>query len=636
MCVVGPINQANLGRIAIIEDEAIVALDLESQLVELGWDVVGLASNEADALSLVREHHPDLVLMDIRLGQKMIGPDIALTIRREWDIPCVFLTAYTDRETVEKCKASQPLGYLVKPLDERMFGLTLEMAFNHETTRIAKQQAQLARQRAESRYFAILQNSSDGVLTIDVDEKIVVFSRGAERCFQYSASEVLGRPLACLLPRSEVAAHSERIRNFFEPAREIEMVGVMRAISAERKNGERFPAEITTSRHFEGKHAFITAIVRDITSRRELEKQYSYSQRLEAVGRLGASVAHEFNNLLQAISAFQSLLPGSSPEEAEELMNDCTEVVDRGAALSRQLLDLSQRQVDEPVSMGLSDLVQRAVTMAKRLLGGQIRVEFERPCDAYIVRLPVGQFEQVMLNLMLNARDAMLEGGTLRFAVKRHQGLKDHALLTVSDTGTGIDEQTLGKVFEPFFTTKPEGMGTGLGLPTSKRLVDGWGGAISVDSQQGNGTVFGITIPCTNDGVVLSAEARIAVGLRLTGAESILLIEPDPNVREFLARVLARHGYSIVAVHALADVHPSATASQLVICSSTVAEGHTAELLSFMDKHKTKPGLLLLNGSGKLQNFPSEDVGVVNKPISSVELLVQVRRAMDRAGSAGR
>jgi signal transduction histidine kinase len=286
--------------------------------------------------------------------------------------------------------------------------------------------------------------------------------------------------------------------------RQLELVGL-------KSDGVEFPIELTVARIGQGGHdksGAVAAFIRDITERRALEEQLRRSQKLEAIGRLAGGVAHDFNNILMSIMGAADLLLMGLPREdpARDEASDIKQSVVRGATLTRQLLAFSRRQATRPELFALGDAVRGMETMLKRLIGPEI--DFVMTCGTAIrVHADVGQVEQVVLNLVVNARDAMPGGGRLVVKVDEFD-LDDegaaaiaevkpgrYAQLSVTDTGTGMDEKTRARLFEPFFTTKEQGKGTGLGLSIVYGIVRQSGGYVSVVSEPGRGAAFLIYFP---------------------------------------------------------------------------------------------------------------------------------------------
>ncbi len=373
----------------------------------------------------------------------------------------------------------------------------------------------------EARQGTILEAAHDAIITIDQNLNIREFNPAAEQMFGYSRNDILGRNIALLLPPADrapqLSAFSRYLTNGDGPLarRRLEL-------TSQKADGTEFPVELTVARLGVDSKAIITGFVRDITERRLLEDQLRQSQKLEAIGRLAGGVAHDFNNILMSIIGsadlmlMQTDLNPSTRDEATEIKRS----VQRGASLTRQLLAFSKRQATRPQLLAVGDIVGGMDTMLRRLIGPEIDFEVISVPDDTRVRADPSQLEQVVLNLVVNARDAMPNGGSLTVKVE-HVELDEsaaialvegragpYARLSISDTGTGIDDQTRAKLFEPFFTTKEQGKGTGLGLSIVYGIVKQAGGYINVISEPGRGATFIIYLPAAT-GAAVPAPAAV-------------------------------------------------------------------------------------------------------------------------------
>ncbi|MBI5585150.1 MAG: PAS domain S-box protein [Deltaproteobacteria bacterium] len=395
-----------------------------------------------------------------------------------------------------------------------------------------------------------------------------------------------------------------------------------------------------------GGEVFTYAVV-DITETKKLEMQFLQAQKMEAVGRLAGGVAHDFNNLMTVVLGFSDLvlqeLPDCSPlrPEVEEIKN----AGHRAAALTRQLLAFSRRQVLQPEVLNLNAIIENMKKMLQRLLGEDVILNTYLDLQLESVYIDPGQLEQVIMNLAVNARDAMPNGGQLTIETTniylgkdfvRDHGIKldpgSYILLSVNDTGTGIPREVLSNIFEPFFTTKEKGKGTGLGLPTVYGIIKQSGGYIWVYSEPGQGTVFKIYFP------VAASEARPfprkkALVENLQGSETILLVEDDDSVRELAGRALRQLGYTILEAKngptalELAESYP---ATIQLLLSDVIMPGMNGQELSRL-LTQNRPGLLVLFMSGYTDNvivhqgILDEGIHFITKPFNKQELAKKVR-----------
>ncbi|MGH2899846.1 MAG: ATP-binding protein, partial [Solirubrobacteraceae bacterium] len=320
-----------------------------------------------------------------------------------------------------------------------------------------------------------------------------------------------------------------------------------------RSDGQTFPVEVRI-RAFESRgQTFHLALCRDITARRELEDQLRAAQKMEAVGRLAGGVAHDFNNLLTVINGYTNglleQLPDGSIAHADlAVVRDAGE---RAAALTAQLLAFSRRTIIAPKALNLNTLVDRLASMCKRIIGEDIALETQLEPDLASVMADAGQLEQVIMNLVVNARDAMPRGGTLVVATSNlHIPSGRFVRLAVSDTGRGMTDDVRARLFEPFFTTKPPGQGSGLGLATAYGIVEQAKGYIRVDTHPGKGSSFAVLLPALDPDAATTATGTVpplVVIERPRGTETVLLAEDEDAVRRLVQRALELHGYSVLS-----------------------------------------------------------------------------------------
>jgi signal transduction histidine kinase/ActR/RegA family two-component response regulator len=331
-------------------------------------------------------------------------------------------------------------------------------------------------------------------------------------------------------------------------------------VQIRRKNGQQVWVEITGTpfRDPNGDVIGTLGALTDISERKMLQEQLLQSQKMDAVGRLAGGVAHDFNNLLTAIKGFTELLllDFDPADSRHPFITEIQAAANRAASLTRQLLAFSRKQVLQPRVLDLNASVVDMEKMLRRLIGEDVTLDTALDVEPKHVKADPGQIEQVILNLAVNARDAMPHGGritvatsTLQLAaeqIPRHAGVEPgpYVALTVSDTGTGIDEITRGRIFEPFYTTKEQGKGTGLGLSTVYGIVQQSGGFIELESEPGAGTTFRILLPQVEEEV--ERTVRHAPTGTMDGSETVLMVEDEIAVRVLVRRVLDRAGYHVL------------------------------------------------------------------------------------------
>jgi PAS domain S-box-containing protein len=392
----------------------------------------------------------------------------------------------------------------------------------------------------------------------------------------------------------------------------------------------------------------VVSIVRDITDQRRVEEHMRQTQKMEAVGRLAGGVAHDFNNLLSVIVSYAEVAAGGLPKD-DPVRDDLAEILqaaERGAGLTRQLLAFGRKQVMQLQSLDLNELVEDFGKMLRRLIGEDIEFEIRPSSHLFRTRADRGQIEQVLMNLVVNARDAMPNGG--RLVVSTANAMLDAAqaaqfdltpgpyvVLSVSDTGSGMDAPTLARVFEPFFTTKRVGEGTGLGLSTAYGIVRQSGGAIAADSAPGTGTVFRIYLQ-QNEG---TDERHHESGRprHSTGRETLLVVEDEEPLRKVLVRILSGAGYTVfVAASPEEAVHIAATAGRdvhLVLTDVILPTMNGRELVERLRTLCPSTVVLFMSGytDESIERLDVLGNNFLRKPFSQNLLMQKVRETLDAA-----
>ena len=505
-----------------------------------------------------------------------------------------------------------------------------------------------------NRLAAIVESSEDAILSLDLFGVIRTWNRGATRLYQYGAEEVLGRPFALLIPR-EVEGDERAILERIARGEFVEHYETRRR----RKDGVLIEVSLTISpvRDLAGRIVGASKIARDLTEQRKdearlrrIEEQLRQSQKMEAVGRLAGGVAHDFNNLLSVVLSYSNLLIETLPS-GDPIRDDLEEIAaagTRAAAVTQQLLAFSRGQVLQPKVVELNQLLAGLNRMLSRLLGEDIDLTFFTHSQGRVFADP-GQIEQVVMNLVVNARDAMPGGGKLTIETADvlfdesfaacHHGAKvgRYVMVAVTDTGEGMDAATRERIFEPFFTTKGPGQGTGLGLSTAFGIVQQSGGHIWVYSEPGVGTTFKVYFPRTERSVEEAAGSLKPPPGSLEGRETILVVEDEDSVRRSLRRILQQRGYDAIEARSGAEAlllcEKFEGKIELLITDVIMPQLSGRELEQRLTA--TRPGLKVLFISGYTENsivhhgVLDRGIHFLAKPITPETLLRKVREVLD-------
>ncbi|GAA3395951.1 PAS domain S-box protein [Cryptosporangium minutisporangium] len=430
-----------------------------------------------------------------------------------------------------------------------------------------------ARHRDEAKFRWLLDATTLAIVGVNGDGMIQLINAEAQRVFGYTADELRGQPVEILLPEDVRERHVQH-RAIYATDPRMRRMGEGLQLAARRKDGSEFPAEISLASIATDEGLLIAATVHDVSARleqeaehRRLENELQRSQRLDSLGQLAGGVAHDFNNVLAIISTHASILEEDIEESAAPALDGAREAVaqvlaaaERGARLTKQLLAFGRREILRPEIFDLNDVVRDVQRMLTGTLGADVVLSAELSARPAAVSADLGRVEQVLVNLAVNARDAMPAGGSLSMHIDQtvlgpveaaSHGLDrgQYVRLRVTDTGTGMASEVAERAFEPFFTTKAEGQGTGLGLASVYGIVTQAGGAIALDSELGVGTTVTILLPSADD-VALDDTAQPdpdADAAGRPGYGTILLVDDERELRASIETILVRAGYTVLS-----------------------------------------------------------------------------------------
>ncbi|MFO7760217.1 MAG: response regulator [Desulfobia sp.] len=660
-------------KILIVEDEAIVAEDLQSSLQMLGYSISAVVPSGEEAIELAGEKRPDLVLMDIVLKGEIDGIEAAGEISSRFNIPIVYITAFSDDKTLERAKSTRPFGYIVKPFEDRELHIAVDMA-------LYKSEIENKLKKREQWLSTILKSIGDAVIVTDPKGNISFMNDVASSLTGWAKDDATGRHLSDVfvivneITREKVenpvkrvikegkviglANHTmlitkdgseipiddsgapvkdddgnitgavlvfhditekkkvekalkeseERYRNLYENAlsglyrsrisdgkmlmanhvaaeilgydsveellkefkfseaysqkirfgilKRLESRGVSSfEIKVTRKDGEKIDLMITARLFPE--NGYIEGAFIDITEKRRLEGHLQQAQKMESIGTLAGGIAHDFNNLLMGIQGYVSLMLDdfNSKDYHYNMLKAMERQLKSGSELSGQLLGFAMKGKYQVEAIDLNELIKSSVEMFGRTKK-EISIKEKYASDLWTVEVDRGQIEQTLLNIFVNAWQAMLSSGDLDIETSNVVFSLDHAFsseikpgnyvkVSITDTGIGMDEETKKKIFDPFFTTKDVGKGTGLGLASVYGIVSNHGGVIHVYSEKGKGTTFNIYLPASEKPVADKSVPGHERDIE-KGSGTVLLIDDEKIILEVGEKMLTSLGYRVL------------------------------------------------------------------------------------------
>ncbi len=506
--------------------------------------------------------------------------------------------------------------------------------------------SELAKARQEiERLARIVENTDDAILSLSLDGRIQSWNKGAQRLFGYTSSELIGAPESILLPpgKHQTSIDLLRLHGNAEFTDHFESI-------RKRHDGTNIPVTITLSAiHDRNGNLVGTAqIIRDLTEAKrasELEERYRHAQRIESVGRLAGGIAHDFNNLLMVITSYSELLQEHLPPEhpGRRYIAEVISAAERGSSLTQQMLAFSRRQVLSSEVINLDAIIQETLKMLGRMIGEDITLDYWPSPDLWSIKADSGQIVQVLLNLAVNARDAVPHGGSV--VIRTCNRILDasypvenavippgrYVVLSVADTGTGISAEIRDHIFEPFFTTKELGKGTGLGLSMVYGIVQQSGGYISLETAPGGGTHFDLYFPATDE--VVEQPTPMIKPASAKGGNTILLVEDESALRASIADFLSEHGFTILQASdgldalRVADSHPGLIS--VVLTDVVMPRLNGKELVDRLSAKRPDIKVLYMSG------YADERVGrhallengaaFLQKPFTFSKLLAKIR-----------
>ena len=667
--------------VLVVEDEAIVAADLENKLALLGYKVVGTAASGEKAVQLANQLHPAVILMDIRLKGTMDGIEATETIQRHVDVPIIYLTSHSDSATLDRAKLTGPFGYILKPFEERELATNIEMAlYKHQSDRQIREQREWLR--------VTLTSIGDAVVTCDTEGKVTFLNPVAEDLTGWTTEEALGRgiqevfrlineetrehlegPVALVIREGKtklLANHTALIAKdgreipvedsaapiFDAAGRVIGVVLVFHDVTAKRRAQEALrkahdELEIRVRERTAELSTAYASLEREMEERKRAEEALRETQKMEAMGTLAGGIAHDFNNILAAIIGFTEMAIDDVPDRpvTEKNLRNVLKSSMRARELVKQILTFSRKAGHERNALSLSPVIRETLHLLRASIPATVDMKLSMTASSdTVVAAPV-EVQQILMNLATNASLAMRENsGTMEIELADIDvepdslGLDmapgEYIQLVVKDNGCGMNPDVMRRVFEPFFTTREVGKGTGMGLAVVYGIVKDLRGTITVESEPGRGSTFRVLLPKAKSD---EKAEPVRAGLIPTGRERVLFVDDEEMLAEWGQATLSRLGYSVTALtdsnEALKAFTCDPSLFDLVITDQTMHSVTGLQLArEFLKKRPDLPIILCSGHSDSVNPDTARAAGIKDflmKPLSKQELAEAVRRALD-------
>jgi two-component system, cell cycle sensor histidine kinase and response regulator CckA len=640
----------NIRSVLIVDDDDGFRDNLKDILEDHKYEVL-CTSTCSEAMKLAKELKPAAALLDIRLpdgsGTTLLG-DLK---KINNDCVCTMMTAFADLQTALMAIELGAFHYLQKPFQPLELLNLLEKIFENIQLRQEKTEAEKALRQSESTVRSLLDAFPFAAVLVDLTGKIITANRYAAGLLGKKRDEMISVDYSELTSRE---AYEKRKQKFQEVIR----IGM--TMRFEEKEKEKILDTIISPILTEaGEVKCLAMFSRDVTDakqseeeRRKLELNLAHAQRMEAIGTLAGGIAHDFNNLLQSILGFTEivLLDKEKDDREFRMLKNVKEAAQTASTLTRQLLTFSRKADKELMPTDLNVVLKHAEELLRRTIPKMIDIELQFANNLFIINSDSTQMEQVMLNLVLNSRDAMPDGGKVIIETsnitlddtfcKSTPGCLpgDYVLLTVTDTGEGMDQETINHIFDPFFTTKESGKGTGLGLAMVFGIVKSHRGHIVCESKPGMGAKFKIYLPAIQKQTLnISADFEDTDDSSLRGSETILVVDDEDTIRVFIAQFLTRFGYTVLSAESgekALDIYENNKHSISLVMLDLIMPGMGGKhcMKELLQKNPALKVIILsgFTGEDSIALLLEEGArGFVTKPFNIKNILKEIRNTLD-------
>jgi len=619
-------------KILIVEDNHIVAKDIQKTLEELDYIVPAIYHSGQDVITNISTIKPDLILMDIKLKTHLDGISTIEKIQSDYDIPVVYLTAYSNKDILERAKHTKPYGYLLKPINEKELAITIEMA-------LYKHRMESALLESEKKYRSIFENIQDIYFEVTFDGIIIEISPSVELYFSYKREEIIGRSVI------DFSAHpQERIGFLKEIKRKQKIIDY--EVSIKDKNDVMVPCSVTAKLFFAGKKnpKKIIGVVHDITDRKKREIQLIEKHKMESLNMMTREISHNFNNILSGIMGYAELALFDIEENnpAHSNLTALLSSINRAKKMVKELLSFNSEHSNKTI-IDLAETINNIIKIISATLPEHITIRQNIIKNGNIL-IDATQLHQVLLNLCNNSIYAMKEKGGLLEIILEEIILEENDLdlskgyymkLTVKDTGEGIDKKIIDKIFEPFFTTKYQTKGAGIGLSVVSRIVKNCGGNIKAIRNSGKGATFEVYFPKSTETVAKHNDISADIP---EGKEYILFIDDEKAIADIAKKSLERLGYNVISktdsMEAITLFKGNSDKFDLIITDYSMPNLTGFELAKEVLAIRPDFPIILCTGLSDDINLETKMIKkFIRKPFSIKEIARNIRDILDRKES---
>ena len=639
-------------NILIVEDEPLEAEQLKLHLQQAGNRVIAVVTTGEEAIVRAGQGGIDLMIIDIMLSGDIDGIEAAQQINEKYDIPIIYLTSHVSDELLLRAEQTHPFAYLLKPYRQREMEFMVNMSITR--ARMGRELAakKLAAETELRRAQTIIQHTKEGIMMTDKENFIISVNPAFTTITGYEAEEAIGRPASILKSGKHESAFYSNMWS------SIRHQGHWQGeIWNRRKSGESYPEWLTINSIYDaaaelsnyvGIFSDITSVKRSTTEKERLQRELNQTHKMEALGQLSSGIAHDFNNILGIIMGFVELSLNRYGDDIPEKMVSYLETVrqasERARDLVAQMLTFSRIDIGVEQPLKFPPLLEENVKMLSSILPSSINVELVCEDDLPVILMDPAKLQQLLMNLCINAKDAMQGTGTLLIKLGWHHDINtecacchkvvkgDWIELSVSDTGSGMTPETLDHLFEPFFTTKDVGKGTGMGMSVLHGIITSHGGHTLVETELGKGSTFRLLFQPVLEPVSETPKADQFADERPQDTDrQILVLDDEPMMAAYIGKLLSLYGFQTTiktdSKEALSLFKEEPDKFDLLVTDQTMPGLTGVELIKQLRKIRPDFPVILCSGYSKdinADNAESMDIRYLDKPINSKSLVSSI------------